>query len=198
MSIPLLEPELLKAFVAVADSRSFTRAATQLNRTQSAVSMQIKRLEDRLGVELFNRTKANVDLSAAGEGLLGYARRILTLNDEAVGKLWERKIEGVVRLGVMDDYGTLIVPPVLASFAACYPLVHVEMEIGLTSSMPSRSDKGRSFGGNVPAFTTVTASPCAATASTAARLWLTKANRHGRLTASSASIAHFRNRQPCG
>ena len=138
MSAPLLEPELLKAFVAVADSRSFTRAATQLNRTQSAVSMQIKRLEERLGVELFNRTKANVDLSAAGEGLLGYARRILTLNDEAVGKLWERKIEGVVRLGVMDDYGTLIVPPVLASFAACYPLVHVEMEIGLTSSMPSR------------------------------------------------------------
>ena len=138
MSVPLLEPELLKAFVAVADSRSFTRAATQLNRTQSAVSMQIKRLEDRLGVKLFNRTKANVELSAAGEGLLGYARRILTLNDEAVGKLWERKIEGVVRLGVMDDYGTLIVPPVLASFAACYPLIHVEMEIGLTSSMPSR------------------------------------------------------------
>ena len=77
----------VEGFVAVADSRSFTRAATQLNRTQSAVSMQIKRLEERLGVELFNRTKANVDLSAAGEGLLGYARRILTLNDEAVGKL---------------------------------------------------------------------------------------------------------------
>ena len=138
MSIPLLDPELLKAFVAVADSRSFTRAASQLNRTQSAVSMQIKRLEERLGVELFNRTKANVDLSSAGEGLLGYARRILTLNDEAVGKLRERKIEGVVRLGVMDDYGTLIVPPLLASFVACYPLVQVEMETGLTSSMPSR------------------------------------------------------------
>ena len=138
MSAPILDPELLKAFVAVADSRSFTRAASQLNRTQSAVSMQIKRLEGRLGVELFNRTKANVDLSSAGEGLLGYARRILTLNDEAVGKLRERKIEGVVRLGVMDDYGTLIVPPLLASFVACYPLVHVEMETGLTSSMPSR------------------------------------------------------------
>ncbi len=86
----------------------------------------------------YNRTKANVDLSSAGEGLLGYARRILTLNDEAVGKLRERRIEGVVRLGVMDDYGTLIVPPLLASFVACYPLVHIEMETGLTSSMPSR------------------------------------------------------------
>src|SRR6478735_4142824 len=141
MNKPSLDPDLLMAFVAVAEQRSFTRAAVLLNRTQSAVSMQIKRLEDRLGVELFNRTKANVDLSSAGEGLLGYARRILTLNDEAIGKLRERKVEGVVRLGVMDDYGTLIVPPLLASFAACYPLVHIEMETGLTSSMPSRLGK---------------------------------------------------------
>ncbi len=138
MKIPALDPELLQAFVAVADHRSFTRAATQLNRTQSAVSMQIKRLEDRLGVELFHRTKANVDLSSAGEGLLGYARRILTLNDEAVARLRQHKVEGVVRLGVMDDYGTAILPPLLASFLAAYPLIHVEMETGLTSTMPAR------------------------------------------------------------
>ncbi len=138
MSVPVLDPELLKAFVAVADHRSFTRAAAMLNRTQSAVSMQIKRLEERLGAELFHRTKAKVDLTSAGEALLGYARRILTLNDEAVGRLREHKIEGVVRLGVMDDYGTLIVPPLLASFIASYPLIHVEMETGLTASMPGR------------------------------------------------------------
>jgi DNA-binding transcriptional LysR family regulator len=138
MTPPVLDPDLLKAFIAVADHRSFTRAAIMLNRTQSAVSMQVKRLEERLGVELFNRTKANVDLSSAGEGLLGYARRILTLNDEAVARLREHKIEGVVRLGVMDDYGTLVVPRLLASFVAGYPLIHVEMETGLTSSMPAR------------------------------------------------------------
>jgi DNA-binding transcriptional LysR family regulator len=138
MSMPNLDPELLKAFVAVADQRSFTRAAVMLNRTQSAVSMQIKRLEAGLDVELFNRTKANVDLSAAGERLLGYARRILALNEEAVGRMAERKIEGVVRLGVMDDYGIFIVPPLLASFLAGYPRIHVEMETGLTSSMPAR------------------------------------------------------------
>jgi DNA-binding transcriptional LysR family regulator len=138
MSLPALDPELLQAFVAVADQRSFTRAAATLNRTQSAVSMQIKRLEDRLGVELFHRTKANVDLSPSGEGLLGYARRILSLNDEAIARLRERKVEGVVRLGVMDDYGTSVVPPLLASFLAGYPLIHVEMETGLTSSMPAR------------------------------------------------------------
>jgi DNA-binding transcriptional LysR family regulator len=138
MSMPSLDPDLLRAFVAVADHRSFTRAAATLNRTQSAVSMQIKRLEDRLGLELFNRTKANVDLSAAGEGLLGYARRILTLNEEAIGRFAERKIEGIVRLGVMDDYGTLVIPPLLANFLAGYPKIHVEMETGLTSSMPAR------------------------------------------------------------
>src|ERR1700716_1097126 len=138
MSMPSLDPELLRAFVAVAEHRSFTRAAATLNRTQSAVSMQVKRLEDRLGAELFSRTKANVDLSAAGEGLLGYAKRILALNEEAVGRLAERKVEGVVRLGVMDDYGTCVVPALLASFLAGYPRIHVEMETGLTSSMPAR------------------------------------------------------------
>ena len=89
-------------------------------------------------MELFNRTKANVDLSAAGERLLGYARRILTLNEEAIGRLAERKVEGVVRLGVMDDYGTFIIPPLLANFLAGYPKIHIEMETGLTSSMPAR------------------------------------------------------------
>ncbi|HEV7718299.1 MAG TPA: LysR family transcriptional regulator [Arsenicitalea sp.] len=138
MGMPSLDPDLLKTFVAVADQRSFTRAAVMLNRTQSAVSMQIKRLEARLDVELFNRTKAAVDLSAAGERLLGYARRILALNEEAVGRMAERKIEGVVRLGVMDDYGIFIVPPLLATFLAGYPRIHVEMETGLTSSMPAR------------------------------------------------------------
>jgi DNA-binding transcriptional LysR family regulator len=138
MTLPVLDPDLLKAFVAVADHRSFTRAAAMLNRTQSAVSMQIKRLEDRLGVALFHRTKVNVDLSTAGEGLLGYARRILTLNEEAVGRLREHKVEGTVRLGVMDDYGTLVVPPLLASFVAGFPLIHIEMETGLTCTMPDR------------------------------------------------------------
>src|SRR5215471_5262182 len=126
MITPHLDTDLLRAFVAVADLRSFTRAAVMLNRTQSAVSMQIKRLEEQLGTKLFHRTKASVELSAAGEGLLGYARRILMLNDEAVGRLREHKVEGLVRLGVMDDYGTFIVPPLLASFIASHPLIHVE------------------------------------------------------------------------
>lgn len=136
-----LDPELLQAFLAVADHRSFTRAAISLNRTQSAVSMQVKRLEGQLHAELFHRTKATVGISVAGERLLGYARRILSLNEEAVGRVREHRVEGRVRLGVMDDYGTLLLPPLLASFIAIYPLIDVEMETGLTSAMTNRLGK---------------------------------------------------------
>jgi DNA-binding transcriptional LysR family regulator len=141
MMAPTLDPNLLQAFLAVADHRSFTRAATTLNRTQSAVSMQVKRLEEQLQAELFHRSKPNLDLSAAGEQLLGYARRILSLNEEAVGRIREHRVEGRVRLGVMDDYGTILVPPLLASFIANYPLIDVEMETGLTSTMTDRLGK---------------------------------------------------------
>ncbi len=130
-----MDPDLLHAFLAVAERRSFTKAAVALNRTQSAVSMQVKRLEQQLDAELFHRSKANVELSAAGERLLGYARSILRLNEEAVGRVRERKVEGRVRLGVMDDYGTLILPPLLARFISSYPLIDIEMETGLTSGM---------------------------------------------------------------
>lgn len=141
MALPSLDPDLLKAFVAVAEHRSFTRAATALNRTQSAVSMQVMRLEERVGTALFHRTKVHVELSLAGERLLGYARRILQLGDEAVGQLQQHKVEGRVRLGVMDDYGTHVMPPVLARFAADYPHIRVEMETGLTARMPQRLGK---------------------------------------------------------
>ncbi|MGY4549573.1 LysR substrate-binding domain-containing protein [Bradyrhizobium sp. USDA 4513] len=100
--------------------------------------MQVKRLEERLQAELFHRSTSSVDLTAAGEGLLGYARRILSLNAEAVGRVRAHGTDGRVRLGVMDDYGTMIVPPLLKDFIASYPLIHVEMETGLTSTMTDR------------------------------------------------------------
>ena len=135
MNHPELEPDLLRAFLAVAEQRSFTRAATRLNRTQSAVSSQIKRLEEQLGVELFSRTTSRVDLSAAGESLMGYARRILSLGDEAVQQLRQHDIAGRVRLGVMDDYGTVLLPAILKVFCGRYPGIELQMETGLTSAM---------------------------------------------------------------
>jgi DNA-binding transcriptional LysR family regulator len=138
MTAPVLDPDLLKAFVAVAEHRSFTRAAVTLNRTQSAISVQIRRLEERLGAKLFQRTRAGVALTAAGHELLVYARRLLDLNAEAVDALRARKSETVVRLGVMDDYGTIVIPPLLARFAKSHPDVRVEIETGLTAAMPAR------------------------------------------------------------
>jgi DNA-binding transcriptional LysR family regulator len=138
-----LDPNLLRALVAVADQRSFTRAAAALNRTQSAVSTQIKRLEDQVGLRLLERSTARVELSAAGENLLGYARRILSLGEEAMRRLRDHDVRGCVRLGVMEDYGTLVLPSLLVAFTAAYPGVRIEMESGLTSRMVGRV--GRDF-----------------------------------------------------
>lgn len=140
---PALDPDLLRAFVAVAEHRSFTRAASALHRTQSAASTQIKRLEERLGAPLFHRTTAHVELTPAGERLLGYARQMLALNDEAIGRVKLHTVEGVVRLGVMDDYGSIVIPPILARFASGHPQIEIRMETGLTATMPDRI--GRDF-----------------------------------------------------
>jgi DNA-binding transcriptional LysR family regulator len=138
MTRPLLDLDLLKAFVAVATQKSFTRAAGMLNRTQAAVSMQIKRLEGRVEVDLFRRTNSCVELTSAGEKLLGYATRLLELNDEAVDCLRKRGSERAIRLGVMEDYGSTVIPPLLSGFAAKNPSVQIEMLTGLTAFMPAR------------------------------------------------------------
>jgi DNA-binding transcriptional LysR family regulator len=140
MTNPALDLDCVRAFLAIADLRSFTRAALSLHRTQSAVSMQMKRLEGQLGVALLRRSKAGVDLTLAGERFLGDARRLVALNDDAVGRLVEHNLEGHVRLGAMEDYGTSLIPPLLASFVAAYPNIRVEMETGLTYAMPDRLD----------------------------------------------------------
>ncbi|MBW7962246.1 LysR family transcriptional regulator [Bradyrhizobium sp. BR 10261] len=138
MTAPDLDPDLLRAFLAVAEQRSFTRAAHRLNRTQSAVSVQVRRLEQRLGTKLFQRNRDGIVQTAAGKELRDYAQRILALHAEAVDALRARKPEAVIRLGVMDDYGTIVVPPLLASFARNHPTVRVEVETGLTATMPAR------------------------------------------------------------
>lgn len=134
----MLDPDLLRAFVAVADHGSFTRGAAALNRTQSAVSMQIQRLEGAVGAAVLDRSRRGLRLTPAGEVLLGYARRILSVSAEAMGRLRDLQVEGTVRLGVMEDYGTRLVPPLLAGFAAAHPRIQVEMVTGLTTPMLPR------------------------------------------------------------
>lgn len=138
MSAPILAPELLRTFVAVADRRSFTRAAAALNRTQATVSLRVKRLEERLGMALFHRSTTHVELTAAGQDFLTDARQILAVNECALARLARHHMAERVRIGVMEDYGTRVLPSLLADARIRFPLIHVEMDVGLTSKMLDR------------------------------------------------------------
>jgi DNA-binding transcriptional LysR family regulator len=138
-----IDIDLLRAFLAVADGASFTAAARALNRTQSAVSMQIKRLEEIAGGKLFERTSRRVAPTRRGEALDGYARRMVGLNDEALRTLRQDVLGGVVKLGVIEDYAVHALPPILAGFMAAHPNVAVEMETGFTPVLLERL--GESF-----------------------------------------------------
>ena len=117
MMQPQLESDLLRTFVAIVDTGSFTGAAEQVRRTQSAVSMQVKRLEDVVGEPLFARGPRGVSLTPPGEKLIGDARRILSLLNQATVSLRAEPLQGEVRIGIPDDYGPTILPKVLGTFA---------------------------------------------------------------------------------
>ncbi|MEQ8901445.1 MAG: LysR family transcriptional regulator [Roseovarius sp.] len=137
-----LDITTLRALVAVTDHGGVTRAAAMLNLTQSAVSMQIKRLEEMLGLALFDRGNRRVSLTASGEQLVRYARRILALNDEAVGRLTEDLYEGELRLGVPHDIVYPVVPRVLKQFNAAYPRVNVHLRSSSTVKLREEFTRG--------------------------------------------------------
>jgi DNA-binding transcriptional LysR family regulator len=140
--LPLLDSEVLRSFVTIAESGSFTRAAQQLFRTPSALSMQIKRLEETLGQTLFLREARHVRLTAEGEVLLGYGRRLLKLNAEAVTQFLAPTIEGRVGLGITDDVVGRILPTVLAQFARSHPAVQVDVVVGRSKDLLAQLDEG--------------------------------------------------------
>jgi len=142
VALPLLDSEVLRTFVTIAESGSFTRAAQQLCRTPSALSMQIKRLEETLGQTLFVREARHVRLTTEGEVLLGYGRRLLKLNAEAVTQFLAPTIEGRVGLGLTDDVVGRILPTVLAQFARSHPAVQVDVEVGRSKDLLVRLDEG--------------------------------------------------------
>ena len=141
-SLPLLDTDTLRTFVAIAENGSFTRAAHQVFRTPSALSMQIKRLEETLGQSLFIREARRVSLTPEGEVLLGYGRRLLKLNEEAVGRFLAPSLEGSVRLGTPDDVGTRVLPQVLTRFARSHPAVQVNVNAGRSIDLLKRLDDG--------------------------------------------------------
>lgn len=132
----------LRSFVAVAEAGGVTRAAGFLNLTQSAVSMQLKRLEEALGLALFDRAGRKIALTGAGEQLLGYAKRMLSLNDEVFARLTAQEYEGEIVLGVPHDIVYPEIPRVLNRFAAEYPRVKVQLLSSFTTRLREQFARG--------------------------------------------------------
>ncbi|MEM1066814.1 MAG: LysR family transcriptional regulator [Pseudomonadota bacterium] len=137
-----LDLTALRSFVAVTDTGGVTRAAGFLNLTQSAVSMQLKRLEEGLGVALFDRTGRALVLTTAGEQLLGYARRMLDLNDEVYARMTDCAFEGEIVLGVPHDIVYPAIPQVLQRFHAEFPKMRVNMVSSYTVALRDMFSRG--------------------------------------------------------
>jgi DNA-binding transcriptional LysR family regulator len=137
-----LDLTTLRSFVAVADNGGVTRAAGFLHLTQSAVSMQLKRLEETLGVDLLDRTGRTIALTAAGEQLLAYARRMVALNDEIMSRLTDKAYEGELTLGVPYDVVYPAIPRVLQQFHSAFPRVKVQLVASYTRALKKQYARG--------------------------------------------------------
>ena len=137
-----LDMTTLRSFIAVADQEGVTRAASALNLTQSAVSMQLTRLEELLGINLMDRSSRRIALTPAGEQLLGFARRIVALNDDAVGRLTDQVWEGEISFGLPHDIIYPAIPKVLKQFHAAYPRVKVNLIASFTTSLLDSFGRG--------------------------------------------------------
>ena len=129
-----LDSDLLRTFVAVAEAGNFTRAAEHVNRTQSAVSMQIKRLEEMVGDTLFARGSRGVGLTRKGDELLSNARRIVSLLDETAAAMRAPPLDGPVRIGIPEEYGNTIVSNALGAFSKCHPQVEITVKYAHSDS----------------------------------------------------------------
>jgi len=145
--LPPFDLDLLRTFVTIADSGGFTRAAERVGRTQSTVSLQIKKLEDGLGRRVFEREgggrSGEPRLTPEGEILLNYARQVLRLCDEARLRIMEPDVEGIVRLGTPEDFATTHLPDVLARFARAHPRVALEVNCDFTVNLLDGFAKGQ-------------------------------------------------------
>jgi len=131
----MLDNALIASFVTVVDLGSYTQAARALYRTQSAVSLQIRRLEETLGVELFEHPRSQVVLSAHGEAFLEYARRMVELNHQALSSVEHDTLKGKIRIGSNHLYASRFLPAVLVDFCTEFPEVQVELATGSKTTL---------------------------------------------------------------
>ena len=137
-----IDVALLRAFTSVVETGTVTGAARLLGRTQAAVSLQIKRLEDLLGTELFLREHKKLILSASGERMLASAQHMIAANDELWNTMTKPAFTGAVRLGVPMDILPTYVPPVLRRFNQAWPRVEVTVECRNSSDLVDAIDRG--------------------------------------------------------
>jgi DNA-binding transcriptional LysR family regulator len=137
-----LQIDYLRTFIALSETKGFTKAGMQVNRSQTAVSMQIKRLENEIGKKLFDRIGKTVKLTAEGNTLIGYAMRIVKEHDDAVRALSKPNLEGFIRFGSPEHYTVGVLPKLLARFASSYPDVLVEMRCENSDKIKEAIDKG--------------------------------------------------------
>jgi DNA-binding transcriptional LysR family regulator len=138
-----LDIDLLRTLVVAADLGSFARAAERLGRTQAAISLQMRRLEDRVGKPLLRREGRRSVLTENGERLLEHARRLVRMNDEAVADLSAKALAGTVRLGLPQDVLDTSLPQVLGRFAQDHPGVVVDLRVDRNIELLERLGRGR-------------------------------------------------------
>lgn len=143
MSIPDLEINLLRAFVTVADSGSFTAAAAILGRSQSAVSQKVLRLEETIGKPVFTRSSRTLALTPTGERLLVAARGILDASDRLMRSLRQPTTKGLLRLGICEDFLPGQLPRLLSRFARLYDGVEIDLATGLSCELIAGYEDGR-------------------------------------------------------
>jgi DNA-binding transcriptional LysR family regulator len=137
-----LDLDLARTFVAICETGNFSRAAEKVHRSASAISLQVKKLEAMVGRELFKRETRKVTMTEDGEVLLGYARRLLKLNDEAMSHFHSPEFSGTVRLGVPNDTGIVAIPEILKRFAQTHPHVDIDVNLGPTRTLRQAIHKG--------------------------------------------------------
>jgi DNA-binding transcriptional LysR family regulator len=135
MSLPDIDLDLIRCFLTVVESGGFTQASKRLHVTQSGITLKIKRLEEQLKCRLFRRTTKPLELSHDGEIVLGYARRLLDLNQEMAERVSKAKKNGALRLGVVDHFGPQLLPVWLAEFRETFPNLKIVSDIGLTHEL---------------------------------------------------------------
>ena len=141
--IPIdLDIDMLRCFLEVAKTGSFTKAGNNIGLTQSGVSVKIRRLEERLGTQIFNRTSKSLSLTLEGEILFDYAGRILSVHNEAVSRLTKPKASGKLRIGLIDYFLPELLPNLLSRFREQYPNIHLEVRTDLGINLIPLFEKG--------------------------------------------------------